>query len=87
MNMPRQRQQAIDTCVFAKEAQQDDQSKNLDEALEESFPASDPVAISITAIDPAGRGSKGRKDIIAFLKRKRTRELDYRLIKELWAFE
>lgn len=30
---------------------------------------------------------QGRKDIIAFLKRKWTRELDYRLIKELWAFD
>src|SRR5437764_11553266 len=29
----------------------------------------------------------GRQDIIAFLTRKWTRELDYRLIKELWAFE
>jgi nuclear transport factor 2 (NTF2) superfamily protein len=29
----------------------------------------------------------GRQEIIAFLKRKWTRELDYRLIKELWAFE
>ena len=29
---------------------------------------------------------KGRKEIIAFLTRKWTRELDYRLIKELWAF-
>ena len=28
----------------------------------------------------------GREQIIAFLKRKWTRELDYRLIKELWAF-
>jgi nuclear transport factor 2 (NTF2) superfamily protein len=28
----------------------------------------------------------GREDIIAFLTRKWTRELDYRLIKELWAF-
>ena len=28
----------------------------------------------------------GRQDIIAFLTRKWTRELDYRLIKELWAF-
>lgn len=27
----------------------------------------------------------GRQDIVAFLKRKWTRELDYRLIKELWA--
>jgi uncharacterized protein len=29
----------------------------------------------------------GRQDIIAFLTRKWVRELDYRLIKELWAFE
>ncbi len=28
----------------------------------------------------------GREEIIAFLKRKWSRELDYRLIKELWAF-
>jgi nuclear transport factor 2 (NTF2) superfamily protein len=28
----------------------------------------------------------GREEIVAFLKRKWTRELDYRLIKELWAF-
>jgi uncharacterized protein len=29
----------------------------------------------------------GRQDIIAFLSRKWARELEYRLIKELWAFE
>lgn len=29
----------------------------------------------------------GRKEIVAFLTRKWSRELDYRLIKELWAFE
>src|ERR1700743_2204814 len=29
----------------------------------------------------------GREEIIAFLTRKWTRELDYRLIKELWAFD
>ena len=29
----------------------------------------------------------GRPQIVAFLARKWTRELDYRLIKELWAFE
>ena len=28
----------------------------------------------------------GRKEIVAFLERKWARELDYRLIKELWAF-
>jgi nuclear transport factor 2 (NTF2) superfamily protein len=30
---------------------------------------------------------RGRSDIIGFLTRKWKRELDYRLIKELWAFE
>jgi nuclear transport factor 2 (NTF2) superfamily protein len=29
----------------------------------------------------------GRQEIVAFLKRKWSKELDYRLIKELWAFE
>ncbi len=29
----------------------------------------------------------GRQEIVAFLKRKWSRELDYQLIKELWAFE
>ena len=29
----------------------------------------------------------GRRDIVAFLARKWARELDYRLIKELWAFD
>src|SRR5262245_34320534 len=29
----------------------------------------------------------GRNEIVAFLKRKWSRELDYRLIKEVWAFE
>jgi hypothetical protein len=29
----------------------------------------------------------GRDEIISFLTRKWTRELDYRLIKELWAFD
>src|SRR5260370_34529118 len=29
----------------------------------------------------------GRQEIVAFLKRKWNKELDYRLIKELWAFE
>src|SRR5580698_5340438 len=29
----------------------------------------------------------GRAEIVAFLRRKWNRELDYRLIKELWAFD
>ena len=31
--------------------------------------------------------ANGRAEIIAFLKRKWSRELDYRLIKELWAYD
>ena len=31
--------------------------------------------------------ANGRQEIIAFLKRKWTKELEYRLIKELWTFE
>jgi uncharacterized protein len=31
--------------------------------------------------------ANGRSEIIAFLKRKWSRELDYRLIKELWAYD
>jgi nuclear transport factor 2 (NTF2) superfamily protein len=30
---------------------------------------------------------EGREDIVAFLQRKWARELDYRLIKEVWAFD
>lgn len=30
---------------------------------------------------------KGRSEIVAFLKRKWSKELDYRLIKEVWAFD
>ena len=30
---------------------------------------------------------RGRQEIVAFLTRKWTKELDYRLIKELWAFD
>src|SRR3954465_14356519 len=30
---------------------------------------------------------KGREEIIAFLKRKWARELDYRLMKELWCYQ
>jgi uncharacterized protein (TIGR02246 family) len=30
---------------------------------------------------------RGREEIVAFLRRKWARELDYRLIKEMWAFD
>ena len=36
--------------------------------------------------DPLPEFANGRQDVIAFLTRKWTKELDYRLIKELWAF-
>ena len=36
------------------------ESDQLDEALDESFPASDPVAVSITAIEPRTSASAAR---------------------------
>ena len=33
-----------------------------------------------------GEQARGRAEIVAFLKRKWAKELDYRLMKELWAF-
>jgi hypothetical protein len=39
-------------------AEQDEQPDDLDEALEESFPASDPVAVDITAIDTDGKETR-----------------------------
>jgi uncharacterized protein len=42
------------------------------------------------SLDSHGRNRSefvnGRQDIVAFLARKWVKELDYRLIKELWAF-
>ena len=40
----------------------------------------------LTAIGEIAPSSSGRAEIVAFLTRKWRRELDYRLIKELWAF-
>ena len=52
--------------------------------------APDKVALAY-ALDSRWRNRseflRGRKDIIAFLTRKWARELDYRLIKELWVFD
>lgn len=48
------------------------------------------VALSYTVNCPwrnRGEFPNGRKEIIEFLTRKWEQELDYRLIKELWAFE
>ena len=37
--------------------------------------------------DSIGKFLKGRDEIISFLQRKWQREIDYRLIKELWIFD
>ena len=38
-------------------------------------------------LEKSRRILKGRQEVVEFLKRKWAKELDYRLIKELWAFE
>jgi uncharacterized protein len=58
---------------------------------EDAWNSRDPEKVSL-AYSPDSRWRnrsefiRGREEIIAFLKRKWARELDYRLIKELWAF-
>jgi nuclear transport factor 2 (NTF2) superfamily protein len=58
---------------------------------EDGWNTRDPVKVSLAyTVDSHWRNRaefpKGREQIVAFLSRKWTRELDYRLIKELWAF-
>jgi nuclear transport factor 2 (NTF2) superfamily protein len=58
---------------------------------EDSWNSRDPERVSQGyALDSRWRNRSefvtGRQDIVAFLTRKWTKELDYRLIKELWAF-
>jgi uncharacterized protein len=58
---------------------------------EDGWNTRNPEAVSLAyTIDSRWRNRaeflSGREQIIAFLQRKWTRELDYRLIKELWAF-
>ena len=58
---------------------------------EDSWNSRDPDRVSQGyALDSRWRNRSefvnGRQDIVAFLTRKWTKELDYRLIKELWAF-
>ena len=61
-------------------------------AAEDTWNARDPVRVSL-AYTPDSRWRNrsefpvGRAQIVAFLERKWARELDYRLIKELWAVE
>lgn len=58
---------------------------------EDGWNSRDPEKVSLAySVDSVWRNRaefpKGREEIIQFLTRKWTRELDYRLIKELWAF-
>lgn len=58
---------------------------------EDGWNSRDPSRVSLAyTIDSAWRNRAefltGREEIVAFLTRKWARELDYRLIKELWAF-
>ena len=58
---------------------------------EDSWNSRDPARVSQGyALDSRWRNRSefvtGRRDIVAFLTRKWAKELDYRLIKELWAF-
>src|ERR1700692_1051694 len=57
---------------------------------EDAWNSGDPEKVSLAyTVDSHWRNRSefvnGRQDIVAFLKRKWARELDYRLIKELWA--
>jgi hypothetical protein len=61
-------------------------------AAEDGWNSRDPEKVSL-AYSPDSRWRNrsefitGRQEIVAFFKRKWAKELDYRLIKELWAFE
>ena len=59
---------------------------------EDAWNSRDPQRVSLAyTLDSRWRNRAeflaGREDIMQFLTRKWTRELDYRLIKELWAFD
>lgn len=59
---------------------------------EDAWNSRDPERVSLAySADSCWRNRaeflQGRQEIAAFLKRKWARELDYRLIKELWVFE
>ena len=59
---------------------------------EDAWNSRDPEKVSLAyTVDSRWRNRSefvnGRQEIVAFLRRKWTKELDYRLIKELWAFE
>jgi len=59
---------------------------------EDAWNSRDPEKVSLAyTVDSVWRNRAefphGREEIVAFLRRKWSRELDYRLIKELWAFD
>ncbi len=61
-------------------------------AAEDAWNTHDPEKVALAyTVDSRWRNRSefvnGRGEIIAFLKRKWSKELDYRLIKEVWAFE
>ncbi len=58
---------------------------------EDGWNSRDPVKVSLAYSEDSrwrnrAEFATGREEIVAFLTRKWARELDYRLIKELWAF-
>lgn len=60
-------------------------------AAEDAWNTCDPERVALAYTEDSRWRNRaefvqGRAEIIAFLKRKWARELDYRLIKELWAF-
>lgn len=60
-------------------------------AAEDAWNMRDPVRVSLAYTEDSQWRNRaefleGRADIVAFLTRKWARELDYRLIKEVWAF-
>jgi len=61
-------------------------------AAEDAWNSRDPQRVSMAySLDSSWRNRsefiRGREEIVAFLMRKWARELEYRLIKELWAFD
>jgi nuclear transport factor 2 (NTF2) superfamily protein len=70
----------------------DEESARLKVRLaEDGWNTRDPERVSLAyTVDTRWRNraefANGREEVVAFLRRKWTRELDYRLIKELWAY-
>ena len=61
-------------------------------AAEDAWNSRDPLRVSLAyTVDSKWRNRaehlESREEIVAFLERKWARELEYRLIKELWAFD